>query len=78
MKYRTTGAHPRTFSGVDAVGVVRQMHRCAWLTPPRKGDYMAAVAERCGELGFPGVDSSTCARFLDSLERFGFIARAED
>lgn len=78
MIYETLGNRPLQFRGADATAIVRQMHRRAWLTPPRKGDYMAAVAERCEQLGSAGVNIASCEEFLASLERLSFIRRVED
>lgn len=65
------------FTGKDAKGVVKAMHRAAWYLPPRKGHYMLEVAERCQELGVI-VNAETPERFLASLARNDFIVYVED
>ncbi len=67
----------KRFVGKTARGVVRQMHRAAWLTPPGKGDYMAEVARRLRALRKVFVNPSTAEAFLASLESAGVLIRKE-
>jgi hypothetical protein len=66
------------FVGANAAEIVAQMRRNDWSSPPKKGEYMAEVAERIQQIVNREIRTSDPALFLSDLADAGFCVRLND